>query len=562
MRERKRDCAMRGIIYAVWGVLAVTLLLAEGAHAGTATIAAGNGQAGVVGEPISVDIDLTSLALGGIAGVDGLTLNFGATDPGLEIGAFTPGPLLADWIDVTNRPPFPDYAWSYVNNVMFANDITSTGNLGTLQVWADASGQYSLAFDITTPGVATEVAGGGETFTLTTVPGTISGPGYKTWVGPNVGPWDEASFWDPSGEPTEMSQVEIDAGSAEITIGFLEDREYVADSITTRAQNGGGVELESQIGSVGPRLNIPNGITNLGGRLVLDNLEIETSQVTNHGNLINAGATAVFYGDLDGSGVTQLMAGATVSAAHVRQRALSIGDGGTLTVRPDGTAAGTSVVETLTIAGGPIPTGTLDLADNNLIINYTDGASPFDDLVALIEHGYNNVDTDDPPDGYPNLWEGTGITSAEARDNSQLTTGLAIIANDDPLSETSPPKVGGLSHLEGVPVDPTSILIKYTWTGDANLDGVINSNDYDLIDTAWMLWSNEGRVPEGGFRYAVGDFNYDGIINSNDYDMIDRAWVLSEGAPCGGGAPLPTPEPATLSLLALGGLALVRRRKQ
>jgi len=59
----------------------------------------------------------------------------------------------------------------------------------------------------------------------------------------------------------------------------------------------------------------------------------------------------------------------------------------------------------------------------------------------------------------------------------------------------------------------------------------------------------------------VGDFDYDNTIDSNDYDLIDRAWVLSEGAPLGGNAPVPTPEPASAALL-LAGLALAARRLQ
>ena len=91
---------------------------------------------------------------------------------------------------------------------------------------------------------------------------------------------------------------------------------------------------------------------------------------------------------------------------------------------------------------------------------------------------------------------------------------------------------------------------------------MVNSNDYDRIDTNWLRWKHNGTIPEGGFRWAVGDFNYDGVIDSNDYDLIDRAWLITDGAPFGEEAPGATPEPATLVLLVLGGLTLAMRRRK
>ena len=91
------------------------------ASAGTATILAGDGT-DEVNKIIPISIDLTALDLGGAGGVDGLTLNFSASDPGLSIGAFAPGPLLSGWLDVTSHPPFPSMAWSHIT---FGGGITN-----------------------------------------------------------------------------------------------------------------------------------------------------------------------------------------------------------------------------------------------------------------------------------------------------------------------------------------------------------------------------------------------------------------------------------------------------
>ena len=65
--------------------------------------------------------------------------------------------------------------------------------------------------------------------------------------------------------------------------------------------------------------------------------------------------------------------------------------------------------------------------------------------------------------------------------------------------------------------------------GDTDIDGIINSNDYDDIDTAWLQWKYNGKVPDGGFRWEVGDFNIDGTLSTADYDIIDHNWLSQSG---------------------------------
>jgi len=57
-------------------------------------------------------------------------------------------------------------------------------------------------------------------------------------------------------------------------------------------------------------------------------------------------------------------------------------------------------------------------------------------------------------------------------------------------------------------------------TRDANLDGVINADDYFLIDSGYITQAK---------GYHNGDFNYDGVINADDYFLIDSTFIGQNG---------------------------------
>jgi hypothetical protein len=77
--------------------------------------------------------------------------------------------------------------------------------------------------------------------------------------------------------------------------------------------------------------------------------------------------------------------------------------------------------------------------------------------------------------------------------------------------------------------------------GDANKDGRVTFADYQALEAGFGKpgnWSN-------------GDFNHDGQVTFADYQLLEANFGKSS-----------VPEPATLSLLALGGLGLAYRGKR
>ena len=80
---------------------------------------------------------------------------------------------------------------------------------------------------------------------------------------------------------------------------------------------------------------------------------------------------------------------------------------------------------------------------------------------------------------------------------------------------------------------------------DANLDTYTDFGDFQTLLYDWQQ--------HGG--WANGDFNGNGVVDFADFQILLDYWN-----PSGWNTTSEVPEPASLSLLLLGGLALLRRR--
>ena len=147
--------------------------------------------------------------------------------------------------------------------------------------------------------------------------------------------------------------------------------------------------------------------------------------------------------------------------------------------------------------------------------------------------------------------------SSAAAADANSSTAVGIISNDDgsggALYNNWP---AGADSGSAVTVTNTDVLIKYTYFGDADLNGIVdNSSDYLL----WLNGFNSGGSLAGWFN---GDFDYNGTVdNSSDY-LLWLNVLSNQGSPLSG-AVLPVPEPGALLLAAWGlmgiGWHLIRR---
>jgi autotransporter-associated beta strand protein len=242
---------------------------------------------------------------------------------------------------------------------------------------------------------------------------------------------------------------------------------------------------------------------------------------------------------------------ANLTADVIRQGSLSIGRGSRVNLRPGG---GTSVLGELTIpTGGPALPGTLDINDNKVIVDYANPASNPEVAVRMrIIEGRAAV-------GLGATWTGPGITSG--------TAATAVAADPESRSvgyaDNVAMPLGPYTSFGGQPVDETSLLIAYTRTGDANLDGLVNDDDVTIVSATYAP-----GVPQP--HWALGDFDYNGFVDDDDVTLLGAFYDPSApplSAPAGVAAAnaAAVPEPATATMVVVASLAVavaaLRRRR-
>jgi hypothetical protein len=209
---------------------------------------------------------------------------------------------------------------------------------------------------------------------------------------------------------------------------------------------------------------------------------------------------------------------------------LNIGAASTVTVNSgtDNVPKPVLRMSNLNIASG----GVLDLTNDDAILDYS-GASPLSQISALIKSGYNS-----------GSWTGAGITSS---------TAASVAANAGNPNKTA---IGfaeasalGIGSFDNQGVDASTIVMRYTLKGDANLDGKVNALDFNAVASDFGA---------SGQSWVNGDFNYDGTVSTSDFMWIATNFGQAQTSPALGSV---VPEPTALGLLLFPILGRHRRAR-
>lgn len=190
---------------------------------------------------------------------------------------------------------------------------------------------------------------------------------------------------------------------------------------------------------------------------------------------------------------------------HLTALTLAAGALASLTAGAGPSGGKVLVLNALNIAGATSAwTAQLDLTNNNLILS-AGGPAARDALANQILQGLGLGTPLDP--------NHNGITSSTALANpaGETTLGYALAGD---ISATT---------FEGQSVSTTDVLVKYTYKGDANLEGQVNVADLGILAT------NYG--PTSGATWATGDFNGDGQVNVSDLGLLATNYGLGVASP-------------------------------
>jgi len=293
------------------------------------------------------------------------------------------------------------------------------------------------------------------------------------------------------------------------------------------------------------------GFTKTGGNTLLFSANNTYSGPTN----VNAGLFRV-TGSIANSAVIVNSTGTYEAPVAQQVAGMTVNTGG-LTNVPNGATpfaltvgSGTGTTSPFSIPGTGSNAGKVQLNNNGMIVDVAAGGeqAAADSVRTAALAAYNG-----------GLWNGTGgLTSSQISGSNRLAIGFGTPA-EVPAALTA-----GGTQFFGSAVDASSIVVRTTIGGDANLDKTVNFDDLLLLAKNYN--STTGY-------WSKGDFTYDGVVNFDDLLILAKDYNASmptepvPGATAAFEADMAAafaavPEPGTLGLLGIAAGAMLGRRRR
>jgi hypothetical protein len=276
--------------------------------------------------------------------------------------------------------------------------------------------------------------------------------------------------------------------------------------------------------SYGQLVNSPEGILRVasGGAL-----GIGAGQLTSTGSIIvQSGGMFNFFGSgtiasIDNAGTVAIgrasvdvLKGGTIWAAGTQIRSIDVDTLRTqwpsiTTLSSADAREAAARVKSLEFGSPTLLGGTLDITNRTCLVDY-DSVSPYASLAERVAKAYHsNI----------GAWQVSvviydNITSSTAASEvgTAHPTGVAI-AEASALFESFP------VNYQGKSIDATTIILRYAYTGDLNLDGRVDRLD---LQTFAERFGNSGG-------WTDGDFNYSGSVDSADLQLLRQNYGVGTG---------------------------------
>jgi hypothetical protein len=112
-------------------------------------------------------------------------------------------------------------------------------------------------------------------------------------------------------------------------------------------------------------------------------------------------------------------------------------------------------------------------------------------------------------------WTGSGLTSSAAKIANPKNKTLGVITGQQFHTAQ-----GAAATFDGSTVADSDVLVKFTYYGDTDFNGIVDFDDYSRTDSGFN---------SSGTDWFHGDFDYNNIVDFDDYSLIDLAFNTQSG---------------------------------